>query len=540
VPHPRSNVLVIVTDQERAAGPYEPDTMAQFRVSQLPRRGQLAREGLQFSQHRIVSSACVPSRASMFTGQPPSVHGVRNTDGLAKRHDDPAMRWLQPMRPPTLGHYARALGMETVYMGKWHLSHADLADPRGRTRMPSDSTHAAYTARDVLDPYGFSGWIGPDPHGASPRNAGTARDPFYVARAVKWLRARARDHERPPFVMVVSLVNPHDIVFWPGWSLWNRRNLDLAGVPMIEAATSEEHIPDREPSVLAAYREQYPRAYGPRAIVRHTYNDQRQAYRRFYCALLRRTDALIGALVDAVDETDLHETTSVVLTADHGELLGAHGGLHQKWYNGFEEVLRVPLTIRAPGLGGGVASHALTSHLDLLPTLLGLAHPDGVQAPALQRLCDEGAPTLPGHDLLGSTTRSAVFFETQDHILEGSSRRTTFSQRFPRIGALFPMRYPPMEIRNVAVQALVAPRPRTSQSPNTPTDSATFKLIRYYAPDHADFHERDEWSLFDLSRDPCELHDLHATPNAAPVFDSLKATLAAHGLPSDPSDGAKV
>jgi len=64
------------------------------------------------------------------------------------------------------------------------------------------------------------------------------------------------------------------------------------------------------------------------------------------------------------------------MTADHGELLGAHGGLRQKWYNGYQESLHVPFIISHPNLpnGGHRALHVPTSSVDLIPTMLGLAN----------------------------------------------------------------------------------------------------------------------------------------------------------------------
>ena len=74
-----------------------------------------------------------PSRASMLTGYSPWVHGVTQTDGFAKRYDDPAQIWLRPNKVPTLGHRFKAAGWETVYLGKWHLSHADIEPISGET-----------------------------------------------------------------------------------------------------------------------------------------------------------------------------------------------------------------------------------------------------------------------------------------------------------------------------------------------------------------------------------------------------------------------
>ena len=66
--------------------------------------------------------------------------------------------------------------------------------------------------------------------------------------------------------------------------------------------------------------------------------------------------------------------TIVIFTSDHGEMLGAHGDMHQKWYQAYEETIHVPFFVYNPTLFSGPQSvNALTSHADLIPTMLGLA-----------------------------------------------------------------------------------------------------------------------------------------------------------------------
>ena len=70
--------------------------MRAFRRNQMPAREPIREGGLEFHRHYAGSTACVPSRATLFTGQYPSLHGASQTDGLAKQADDPAMGWLDP------------------------------------------------------------------------------------------------------------------------------------------------------------------------------------------------------------------------------------------------------------------------------------------------------------------------------------------------------------------------------------------------------------------------------------------------------------
>jgi choline-sulfatase len=104
------NVLLIMTDEERYPPPYEAATVAEFRRTQLTARDRIRDGGLELHRHYVGSTACVPSRATLFTGQYPSLHGVSQTDGVAKKSDDPALRWLDPNAVPTLGDWFRAGG----------------------------------------------------------------------------------------------------------------------------------------------------------------------------------------------------------------------------------------------------------------------------------------------------------------------------------------------------------------------------------------------------------------------------------------------
>jgi arylsulfatase A-like enzyme len=85
----------------------------------------------------------------------------------------------------------------------------------------------------------------------------------------------------------------------------------------------------------------------------------------------------------------------IVRTADHGELLGSHGGLHQKWFQLYDEATRVPFAIARVGAHSttGRRVDSPTSHVDLVPTLLAAANIDlATTAAALA----EGSTHFPG------------------------------------------------------------------------------------------------------------------------------------------------
>jgi arylsulfatase A-like enzyme len=107
-------------------------------------------------------------------------------------------------------------------------------------------------------------------------------------------------------------------------------------------------------------------------------DEEAQRTRDLYAGEVAYTDEHLGRLLDWMDGEGMLENTAVVITADHGEEFGEHGG----WWHGtrlYDEQIRVPLIVRYPDGAGPTA--AVTSDLvrsiDVAPTLaeLGGAHP---------------------------------------------------------------------------------------------------------------------------------------------------------------------
>jgi arylsulfatase A-like enzyme len=91
----------------------------------------------------------------------------------------------------------------------------------------------------------------------------------------------------------------------------------------------------------------------------------------YYLNCLRDVDRNIDAVLDELDASGLADRTIVVLTADHGDMDGAHR-LHAKGAVAYREQNQVPLVIAHPAYPGGRQCRAVTSHVDIAPTLVGL------------------------------------------------------------------------------------------------------------------------------------------------------------------------
>ena len=505
------NILLIMTDEERYPPPYEGAELQAFRKQQLTARERIRQGGLELHRHYAGSMACTPSRATLFTGQYPSLHGVSQTDGTAKSATDPAMRWLDPDEVPTLGDWFRAGGYQTHYRGKWHVSHADLLVPGGHdSLMASDAEGRllpdaveAYRKADRLGPFGFSGWIGREPHGAAKDNSGTVRDGVYAEQVTELFGQLAGARADGPWLAVASFVNPHDIAFAGGLYelLLGAEPFDDT-VPSIAPAPSQADSFDGRPACQEQFTRVWPQMVAPQPAD--------EAYRRLYYHLHQLVDRAIGRILDALEASGMADDTIVVFTSDHGDLLGAHGGMQQKWCNAFDEATRVPLLVRGPGIAATPQGISVpTSHVDLVPTLMGLAGIDVERAAAGVAEHHVEARPLPGRDLSEVLTGSAdatsvaapIYFMTEDEVTRGATQVNVLTgEPFPAVDA------------PACVESVVAALPTGDGGAEE-----LWKLNHYY-------ERLDEWNAD---------HGIPADPFAAPAAEPAWEL---HNLTADPEE----
>ena len=512
----RPNILIVMTDEERYPPPYEAEALHTFRGDAPTGPRRLREGGLELHRHYVASTACLPSRASLFTGQYPSLHGVTQTDGTAKRHTDPAMQWLDPSSVPTMGDWFRAGGYRTHYRGKWHISYADLVVPGTHDGlMASDSDGRlipeavdAYRRADRLDPFGFSGWIGREPHGAAKADTGVVRDGVFAEQVIDLFGALADARDEGPWLAVASFVNPHDIAFsgWVGQLLaFAPPDASVPDVP--EAPSQSDSLADR-PACQGQFRGTLARrCCGTRPSTSPTAG----------CTTTSTSwwTGRSGASSTRSTPPAWRDDTIVVFTSDHGDMLGAHGGLVQKWYNAYDETIRVPLIVHGPGVAASTAGiDRPTSHVDLLPTLLGLAGIDLEQAtrgcrgaPRRGAPASRSRPERPADRPAAATAddvAAPVYFMTEDDITNGLSQ--TEPDHGEAVGAGRPARS--------HVESVISTLPTGGGGA-----AELWKLNRYY-------DRLDEWD---------EAHGLRTNPFAAPAAEP---DFELHNLSADPEERA--
>nr|WP_238333118.1 sulfatase-like hydrolase/transferase [Brevibacillus laterosporus] len=143
---------------------------------------------------------------------------------------------------------------------------------------------------------------------------------------------------------------------------------------------------------------------------------------------------------EALTRSSFYDKTIVIFTSDHGELLGAHGNLHQKWYCAYEEMLHVPFIIHNQKLFPQRKHYnTLTSHVDLLPTMLGLANADVRDIQSRLRKKFSEVHSLAGHDLspfiLGQNNSNPVeepiYFMMDDDVTRGQHQINPLGRTYP-------------------------------------------------------------------------------------------------------------
>ena len=541
---PRPNVLLVMTDQQRYPPVYERDEVRRFRRQHCVGAERLRENGVSFLRHYPMSAACAPSRASLLTGQYPSLHGVTQTDGLAKNADSADMSWLAPDAVPTLGDWFRAGGYRTFYKGKWHASHAHLSDPDGNGELlsidgdgkPIESNIDAYLKADLLDEYGFSEWVGPEPHGLGKHNTGTVKDVFTADETIALLQRLDADGDERPWLTVCSLVNPHDDSLFGLLGLAQGLRYHPRSVPKVGQAPTRHEDLSTKPSCQQSYVDAWGTILAPQPWL--------ETHLRFYYQLQATVDVQITRVLDALRASDAYENTIVIFTSDHGDMQGAHGGMHEKWHNAYEEAIHVPFIVSSPLLGGGRRELDVpTNHADLVPTLLGLAGIDPDATLARLRVDHSEAHPLVGRDL-SEAIRSAepaapsapVLFMTDDEISEGPERSRSPFQRIARRAKFYQHIAQPNHIETVIAEVDIDGEPHLVKFSRYHDNQQYWTLpaerderLHGRSTITVTDPEPDEYELYDLTLDPHEernlAHPTHADDRSRALQQSMLTLL---------------
>lgn len=366
------NILLISTDQQR----YDMVGAAGNPAVSTPHLDRLAAQGALFENCYVQNPVCSPSRASLMTGTYVSTHGLyENGVDIA----------------PDTRVFSKDLaeaGYDCGLVGKFHL-HSCF---HGRTEPRLDDGFRVF--RWAHDPYpgssenAYHRWLRATRPELYERALGErglfdsmpteAHYSHWIAEeTISYLRTDRRPEQ--PFFFVANFFDPHHGFGAP------QEYLDrYDGVELPAVNTREGELEDK-PEIQRLTSEH--RGGGMPSYVEHT-EQQLDEVRRAYYAMVSLVDDEVGRILAALEEEGLAESTIVVFTSDHGELLGDHQLLRKGPFL-YDCSVKVPLIVRWPGVvPAGLRREELVQWVDLAPTFLEAA---GIERPRSY----QGASLLP-------------------------------------------------------------------------------------------------------------------------------------------------
>lgn len=472
----RPNIIFMMSDDHA----YQAISTYGSGLIQTPNIDRIANEGVRFNNCFVTNSLCSPSRAVMLTGRYSHLSGARD-NSFSMRIDSGAVTF------PTLLQKA---DYQTAIVGKWHLlnrpdgfDYFSILDRQGTYYNPE-----FITGDDTVRVHGYVTNI-------------------IMDKALNWLSSM-RDKSKP-FCLMVHNKAPHrdwipdttdlsefsddlplPATLYDDYSGRGKaaheqmmqigKNLHLGNDLKVNASQkdAEGEWPVREFSRMdTAQRNTLIRFYAREdrrvdtlKMTRKEYVAWKyQRYIKDYLRCVRSVDRNLGRLLNYLKEEGLLDNTLIVYTSDQGFYLGEHGWFDKRFM--YEQSLKTPLLIRYPSMvQPGTVSNAMVQNLDFAPTFLDLV---GVWEPSYM----QGTSMLP---LFGGET-------------PGSWKKAIYYHYYEYPG------YHAVK-RHYGI--------RTER----------YKLIHFY-------YDIDEWELYDLQKDPDEMHNVYNDPQYQQVKDSLTIQL---------------
>jgi len=346
------NLLFLYTDEQAH------DTLSCYGNSwiEMPNLNALAETSTVFERAYVTQPVCTPSRSTLMTGLWPHTNGcVRNNVPL--RVETPCLPELLPEGEHVSGHF-----------GKWHLGDEIFRQHGFDEWRNYEDNYIAYYGpdRDSAQRSEYHHYL--VGQGYKPDNA--KRNVFgrtFCARLPEehgkpsWVAGQAIDfierHAGRPFALCVNFLEPHMPFTGP-----RDGQYDPASIPM---PGNHDALPD----------DKMPEKYAIKSREHSGMTEAKwRALRARYYGLCSLVDTHASRILDALKAKGLWDDTIIVFTSDHGDMMGSHRMTAKGVM--YEEAIRVPMLVKAPGQREGWKVAGAVSHIDFLPTLLDLMGAD--------------------------------------------------------------------------------------------------------------------------------------------------------------------
>lgn len=476
-PEERLNIVFIMTDDHTAQMMSCYDT----RYASTPNLDRIARDGVRFTNSFVANSLSGPSRACMLTGKHSHKNGF--TDNTNCVFDG---------SQPTFPKYLQKAGYQTALFGKWHLESL----PTGFDRWEIVPGQGDYYNPDFIV-----------------ENGDTVTRHGYLTNIITdmsldWLE-HGRDPEKPFCLMIhhkaihrnwmsdtCNLALYEDRTFPVPENFYDDYEGRLAAASQ-EMSIAEDMDPiydlkmnraDKNSALKARYESYYNRmdsaqkarwdAFYEPIIADFYKRDLKgkelaewkfQRYIKDYLKVVKSLDDNVGRVLDYLEEKGLSKNTLVVYTSDQGFYMGEHGWFDKRFM--YEESFHTPLIMKLPdGFDRRGDISQMVQNIDYAPTFLdiaGVAIPEDMQGVSL-------LPLLKGEN--PENWRTSLYYHFYEYPAEHSVKRH-YGVRDDR-----------------------------------------YKLIHFY-------NDIDVWELYDLEKDPTEMHNIYGQPGTEDATARMKSEL---------------
>jgi arylsulfatase A-like enzyme len=439
------------------------------RIEVTPNLNRLAAEGTFFSRAYNTCPLCVPARTALATGKYPTRNGVVFNDWKGERAGD-----HKPIH-------------QYLYEAGYQVGHIEVHHIRGRppfekrlkfSKWVTGAHHARFLAQEGIQPMDRTPYKSPVREyregkwvetaysnpltGVWPHPAEYFLDMYFCAEATRFIK----ELRETPFALFVYLWAPHPplIIPEPFASKFDPASLQL---PPNVGEIPQGEPPKRRKGIAAQMAENISISQWRKAWAAHL-------------GLVNMADAGIGQILEALKRSGKAESTLVIFTVDHGDLLGQHQ-MYQKMEM-YEQAIRVPLIFRGPGIKKETFDTPV-SHLDIMPTLLemvGISYPDDLDGISLRKCLAEGTPP----------PERPIFSQYSGNPAVGDIRRAVITRKFKFVYdpqdllELFDLEADPLEMHNLA-----------GHPENTPLMRRLFCQCKKWAETHNDWVQFSETAI---------------------------------------------
>ena len=351
----RPNILLLMLDQ------LAPQSLPDYghKLVQTPHISALADQGTVFENFYCNSALCGPSRMSFMTGQ--ANHKIGGYDNATEFKSS----------IPTFAHHLRLGGYRTCLAGKMHFVGADQLhgfEERITTDMyPGDFGWTPTWEDPERVHWWFHTMLSVTEAGPYDRTLEIDYDEEVAQKSARWLWDAGRSTDERPFMMCVSLMHPHDPYMAPR-AYWDRYRDDDIDMPDVPYQSHNERAPFARRMWDMYDRGEYEVTEQHIRTARHG-----------YYSMISYADQLIGDVLEPMKRMGLMDNTIVMVTADHGDMLGERGLWFKMVFN--ERSIRVPLIVKMPGETKAKRVSQNASLIDLMPTFIDIAG-EAARAPA--------------------------------------------------------------------------------------------------------------------------------------------------------------